>query len=285
MSSLDKALSILSCYSLESSELGVTEVADRLGMPKSSTSRLMKAMAEAGLLEQRPDRTYVPGLLAFQLGNIYQRRLRILTLVDEAVGGLVKKFGLTGYVGVMNGQEVILIGVQQGSYPVRLVLEKGTRIPAQVSGIGMALLSRHSEAKIQKLFPETIRYEETSRVSSTEDIIAQARKVREAGFVTMTGGTYYGFSAIAAAVESTAERQLIGFSLSCPDELLNEVDIREIEQAVASTAYEIGVRTADSYWLTRKPAKLGLKGGQDGKIEEEAGIKSKNSAGRLAGGL
>jgi DNA-binding IclR family transcriptional regulator len=149
----------------------------------------------------------------------------------------------------------------------------------------MALLSRHSDAKIQKLFPETVAYEETGRVTSAEDIIAQARKIRDAGFVTMTGGTYYGFSAVAAAVESAAERQLIGFSLSCPEELLNEVDIREIEQAVASTAYEVGVRTADSYWLTRKPATLGLTGGQDRKIEEEAGPKSKKSIGRLAGGL
>lgn len=258
MSSLDKALQILSCFSLARPELGVSEVAQELGMPKSSASRLMKAMGEAGLLDQeKGSRVYVPGIMAFQLGNIYQRHLKILNLVDEAVTGLVDRFGLTGYIGVLNGADVVLIAVRQGSYPIRMVLEKGTRVPAQVTAIGMALLSRRSDAEIRELFPATVSYEETQKVSSPEEIVSGAARVREAGYATAEGFTFPGFNAIAAAVESVSERQLIGFSLSYPQELLARRDTTEIVQAMLATAHDIGLRTADPYWVTRRPSTTG----------------------------
>lgn len=258
MSSLDKALQILSCFSLERPELGVSEVAQELGMPKSSASRLMKAMAGAGLLDQEKGRrVYVPGIMAFQLGNIYQRHLKILNLVDEAVTDLVERFGLTGYIGVMNGTDVVLIAVRQGNYPIRMVLEKGTRVPAQVTAIGLALLSRRSDAEIRELFPEPVSYEQTNQVTSPEAILSSAARVREAGYATVEGFTFRGFNAIAAAVESISERQLIGFSLSYPQEFLARQDIEEIAQAMLATAHDVGLRTADPYWVTRRPSATG----------------------------
>ena len=44
MSSLEAAVSVLRCYSTTCSELTVTEVANKLSLPKSNVSRLLRSM-------------------------------------------------------------------------------------------------------------------------------------------------------------------------------------------------------------------------------------------------
>lgn len=252
MSSLDKALQILGCFSSERVVIGVSPVAEELGMPKSSVSRLMKSMCEAGLLE-RPigHRGYSPGVMAFRLGNLYQKQHRLPDLVERAVARLVEEFGLTGYTGVLDGTDIVLTGVRQGSYPVRLVLPKGMRIPGHVTAIGLAILAHLPDAKVRALYPAEIHYSETGQTSSAADIIRDVERVRAAGVAAVQGITYPGFNAVGTAVESAEEGQIIGFSLSYPQEIQTPELIADISRRIAEAAREIGASVGDPYWLAR----------------------------------
>ncbi len=252
MSSLDKALAIVSLYATDRVTLTVSEVASDLSMPKSSVSRLMRSMADAGLLEpQAGGRGYMPGVLAFRLGNLYQTQLRIMDLVDEATVELVEKYGLTGYIGVRRGTDVVLLSVRQGRFPIRLVLERGTRVPAHVSAIGQALLSRLSDDTIQALYPVPLRYRETGVTHTPDEIVECVRRVRALGHAALEGVTFHGFNAVSAAVESPIEGTCVGFSLSYPRELLARFDLVELIEAITASAARIGAKTGDSYWTDR----------------------------------
>ena len=50
MSAVGNVARVLRLFTAERSLLSVTEVAELLGLPKSSTSRLLKSMSNAGLL-------------------------------------------------------------------------------------------------------------------------------------------------------------------------------------------------------------------------------------------
>lgn len=255
MSSLEKALQILGCFSSDRVVLGVSAVAEELGLPKSSVSRMMKAMAESGMLEQPPGhRGYSPGVLAFRLGNLYQRRHNVPDLVDRGVARLVEEFGLTGYIGVLDGTDVVVTGVRQGTYPVRLVLPKGTRVPSHVTAIGRAILAHHSPERVRSLFPADVRYSETGQVSTPDEIAAAVAVVRERGIATIEGVTYRGFNAAGAAVGSPDEDQVVGFSLSYPHDVRTSDLVERICARVQETAAEIGSRIGDPFWLERQQA-------------------------------
>lgn len=257
MSSLDKALAIIALFSTDRPVLSVSEVAHELQIPKSSVSRLMKTMAGADLIEVQPGgRGYVPGAFAFRLGNLYQARLRIMDLVDSAIGELVARFGLTGYAGVLTGADVVLLSVRQGHFPIRMVLERGTRIPAHVSAIGQALLSRRSDAEIEALYPVPFRYKETGTSYTPSDILARASEVRALGYSAVEGVTFRGFNAVGAAIESGKENLCVGFSLSYPQELLAQFELDEIIDAIITEATRIGEKTGDAYWAGRSTAPL-----------------------------
>jgi DNA-binding IclR family transcriptional regulator len=254
MSSLDKALQILVCYSADRAVLGVTEVAAAVGLPKSSVSRLMKSMAEAGLLEpSQTRRGYSPGPLAFRLGNLYLKDDKVLDLAERASGRLVEEFGLTSYLGVLDGTDVVLVGVRQGSYPVRLVLPKGMRIPAHVTAVGLALLARLPDEEILRRYPDAVAYSETGQVNSAADILALAQRARADGYARTEGVTYRGFNALAVAVANESDGHLFSFSLSCPQELYTPELQTRMRARMMAEASEIGLTVSDPYWLGRPP--------------------------------
>jgi hypothetical protein len=63
------------------------------------------------------------------------------------------------------------------------------------------------------------------------------------------GRTFSGFSAIAVAVESAAEQQVLGFSLSFPLAALAPDQVRAIAARMIDAAKRIGIRTHDRYWM------------------------------------
>lgn len=258
MSSLESALDILSLFAVDRPAIGVSEAATELGKPKSSVSRIMKAMAEHELLERdRASRAYVPGVLAFQLGNLYHSNLSIKSLVDAAARELVEETGLTFYVALLSGREIVITDVFQGSYPIRLVLPKGARLPAHVTGIGLALLSRLRDDQLQALYPTQVDHQETNVSLTPTDIVKSAATVRDLGYAAVDGSAHRGFSAFAVAVNSPSDQQSVGFSLSYPSELAKTQKMEGIVAAILARAHEVGRRVGDPYWIKRAPGTVG----------------------------
>lgn len=270
MSSLDKSLGILARFTVVRPALSVTEAAVELGLPKSSASRLMKAMAQAGLLERHVGTlAYVPGVLAFQLGNLYHANLAIQSFVDTAVQALVAKFGLTFYVGVLSGQDIVLTGVFQGTYPIRMVLPKGHRLPAQVTALGLALLSRKTNSELRQIYFAQVDHKETNVTLTPDDIVGRAETVRSLGYAAVDGSAHRGFSAIGVAVDSVSERQSIAYSVSYPTDVASTHNMEEIAAAILASAFDVGRRVADPYWISRPqvtgktaPMQFVMKGGE-----------------------
>ena len=65
MTTLSSAADILRCFSADRPHLTVTTAAELLGVPKSTASRLLRAMLEAGFLETvGASKKYRPGFAA-----------------------------------------------------------------------------------------------------------------------------------------------------------------------------------------------------------------------------
>ena len=107
---IERAVAILNAFSAETPELGVTELAERLGLHKSTVHRFLVNL-EAGGLVERNARTarYRLGLRIFELGGLV---LQQMNLWDEALPfleGLVRESGETGHLAVLDGGEAIYI--------------------------------------------------------------------------------------------------------------------------------------------------------------------------------
>lgn len=255
MSSLATGLRLLQRLSPEQPFLRVSEVAGALGLPKSTVSRLLKALAASGLLEREEmGRGYRCGPLALQLGNLYLAQHALLDLVDDALVSLVERFAVTGYAGVLNGTDLVLLRVRQGRAPLRIVYEVGGRVPAHVTAIGMALLARFDDARVRGLYGDTLTYAPMNVRQPVDRFLKELDAVRKRGWAVSLGTTHAGIGAIGAAVASPNEQQPIGFSLSFPLMDADRVRRQEITQAVVAAARAIGARIGDAFWQSHELA-------------------------------
>lgn len=252
MSSLTSGIDILQCFASERPELRVSDVARRLNMPKSTVTRLLKEMLRHGLVEQdRKTRTYRPGPLAFRLGTLYQAHLQILDLVETAVEELVAEFGLTGYIGVLDGTDVVILRVRQGSYPVRFVLEPGYRVPAFTTAIGKALLARMDDATVTEMHPPELHYETTHLDMPIAQLLRELRAARTQGWSEAAERTFTGFGAVGTAVGAADGQQPLGFCLSYPTNTRFDNEKERMVARLISQADRIGRRAGDPHWAGR----------------------------------
>jgi DNA-binding IclR family transcriptional regulator len=249
MSSLESAVSILCCFSPEMPELAVTQVAAQLNLPKSTVSRLLMTMAERHLVEQDVvTRRYRVGLLPLRLGQLYYAHMQVVDLVNAELETLVNETGFTGYAGVLNGADIVILRKKHGRYPVRMVLDTGTRMSAATTAFGKALLARLPDDRLGAMLPsDLVEGKGAARkpVTRLASELALVRKQRWA-----IGDTAFpGMAAIGTAVGSSDDQQAIGFSLSFPDSAVDPAARKSIAKSVVAAARRVAAATADPVWV------------------------------------
>src|SRR5271167_1044545 len=120
--SLERGLAILGCFTPARPVLGIADIADELGMSRSTTHRYVVTLVALGYLEQDAQRKYRLGLRVTDLG------MSALNSVGLAV---------------LDGGEVLFVdrvrGSRQGQHRVDLDLGVGSRLPAYCTALGKLL--------------------------------------------------------------------------------------------------------------------------------------------------
>ena len=139
---IERAVSILNAFSPEDPELGVTELAERLGLHKSTVHRFMVNLDAAGLVERNP-RTgrYRLGLRIFELGGLVMQQMNLWDEALPFLEGLVHDTGETGHLAVLDGGEAIYIERVEARRALRVPSAIGRGYPAHATNLGKVLLA------------------------------------------------------------------------------------------------------------------------------------------------
>ena len=135
LSSVTTAVRLLKLFSVQDYELGISELAKRLGVAKSTVHRLASALLDEGLLEQNPENNrYRLGVALFGLGTLVRRRMEV---VSEAKAYLTDLRSLTGEnvrLAILTGANVVYVNDFESPHPVRLRSSIGLSMHRPVGG-------------------------------------------------------------------------------------------------------------------------------------------------------
>jgi IclR family acetate operon transcriptional repressor len=166
LGSVRNAARVLRAFSGADQELGVTDLAHRLGLSKSTAHRLVATLAVERLLEQdvRTGR-YRLGLALYELGttvtehvDLHQAALPVLTTLRHSTGEMV-------HVAVLDWLEVVYVERLESHHMLPVFRTVGHRLPAHVTSSGKVLLAalprpvlltRLSEVDLEARTPQTI---------------------------------------------------------------------------------------------------------------------------------
>lgn len=183
MSSLQNALRILSSLQDSRPVLRVTGLSEQLNIPKSSVSRLLREMVEARIIERDAGgRGFRAGPELLRLGTLYKSRFPLDTVLGDELSALVSAFPATAYVGVLDGIDLVIMRRIEGPYPVRFILEPGSRSPAWETAVGRILLARRLADEIGPRLPERMVNPQRGFDISREEMVAELAQARASGY-------------------------------------------------------------------------------------------------------
>lgn len=134
-----KVLAILGAFDAARPQLTLTELAERSGVPLSTTHRLVGELEAWRALSRAPDGRLRVGPRLWELGQLAPDRLR-----EQAHPWLQELFGSTGenvHLAVRDGLEVLYVDKVYGRRAVPIVSRVGGRLPMHPTGVGKALLA------------------------------------------------------------------------------------------------------------------------------------------------
>jgi DNA-binding IclR family transcriptional regulator len=140
--SVGKALALLDAFENIDTSLGVSELARRTHLPKSTAFRLLAILEQRQLVERQGTR-YCLGTRLFELGHRVSY-CRPRSLRDSAVPFLSDLYELTHetvHLGVLDGTDVLYLEKLFGHQRVKAPSAVGARVPAYCSALGKALLA------------------------------------------------------------------------------------------------------------------------------------------------
>jgi DNA-binding IclR family transcriptional regulator len=131
---------VLDAFRARDVYLGINEIARRTDLPKSTVSRLVKEMHEAGFLERKAQKVGL-GLQMFEWGERASRRRSLRQVALPFMADLREATHQTIHLAVLDGTEVVYVEILHREGAPRLPSRVGGRLPAHATGVGKALLA------------------------------------------------------------------------------------------------------------------------------------------------
>src|SRR5260221_14293453 len=121
LSSVANSIRLLTSFSGEENELGITTLATRLRLAKSTVHRLATTLTGAGFLEQNDETgKYRLGVALFELGALVRRRMDVANEARPQLRELLEKTGETGQVRIVRHYRVLHVYEVESPHANRL---------------------------------------------------------------------------------------------------------------------------------------------------------------------
>jgi DNA-binding IclR family transcriptional regulator len=234
---VDRALAILQWFDERTPDLSIAEVAGRLGVHRSTATRLLAALERQGFVELEPTSgRYRLGLRLVSLAGLVLNRYPVRTLAGTVLRELRDDTGETAYLGLLDGREVIYID-QASSRRVAVNVDwVGCREPLTVGATGFLLLAFQPPDVVDDLVRNATG--NGPRIPSELERAA----IRRDGYVVRTSTDAEGISGVAAAVRDASGTTIAAITVGGPTHRVGEHLDAEILPAVVRAAAVVSER-------------------------------------------
>ena len=139
LSTVVKTLRVLEAFSYAQPVLGVSELARKLDMGKSSVHRALTTLHEHGYVVKTPDDRYRLGLKLHEMGQLVVSGIRLHEVAHEFLDRLRHQTSETVHLAVLDKTEVVYIDRLEAADAMRMFSKIGRRMPVHTTSSGKCL--------------------------------------------------------------------------------------------------------------------------------------------------
>ncbi len=251
--SLERGLAILGCYTQQRSVLGIAELADELGMSRSTTHRYVITLVALGYLEQGASRKYRLGLRVTDLGMAVLNSTGLREASRAPLEELRHRTSYTASLAVLDGSEILYVerarSYRRGQHKIDLNLRLGSRLPAYCTAMGKVLLANLPEAEQRDLLANpTLTRRGPNTITTKKALRTELELVLDEGIAVNDEELAPGLVAIARPVRNAQGEVLAAIGLAAHTSMIaSEEMVDQFLPHLLATADDISTRIGYRY--------------------------------------
>jgi DNA-binding IclR family transcriptional regulator len=241
--SVDRAAALLLALGESPGAAGVTELARRLGLHKSTASRLLATLERRGLVEQ-DDETgkYRLGLVVIRLAERAERTLDLRGLALPELERLARLTHETTSLGVLDGDQLMTVAQVDGPNLVAVGDWTGRATPLHCVAPGKVIMAALAEREVVRIVKRGLPRHTERTIVDLEPLLEELARIRRRGYATAIGEFEPGTNAVAAPVHDARGQVIAAVDVWGPTFRLTPRRIPELAAQVRETAAAISVR-------------------------------------------
>lgn len=245
--SVDRAIGILKTFSLQAQEQTLGQVAERVGLSKPTTYRLIATMRQHGLISQRDDtKTYSLGSEFLVFAAIRSRQSGLLDLAIPVIRQIRDKVNETTSLAIRVGDVRVNMHQLESLQAVRRGAYSGEPSPLY-AGASKLLLAFMGDGDIADYIARTTFQPFTATTITQPDLLwREIRKIRKRGYAESRHERFVGAASLAAPVRDSVSGVVAAIYASIPEErytkALRQLCLDALLDGAARVSTELGYR-------------------------------------------
>lgn len=236
---------VLDLFAIERPEWGVSEVAEAIGIPRSSAHALLSSLVEIGLLHCRSRGRYRIGWRVVELGETLRGTVDVRSAAAPVLQDLVDRFGETSHLAVMERYRVLYVDKVIGTHVINVVGARvGAHLEPHCNAVGKILLAHRAPEEIARFVTnKPLRRLTPSTITNPRALAHELETVRKAGCAFDQAEAVTEVHCVAAPVRDEMGAVIAAISMTVPASRFAPAR-NEYKRAVIAAASEISKRIA-----------------------------------------
>jgi len=243
LSSVANALRLMKVFSDEEPEIGISALAQRLGLAKSTVHRLAATLMDAGMLEQNAESgKYRLGLAVFELGALVRRKMDISSEARPFLRTLRDQTGETIHLAVLDHASVLYINKMESLQAIRMSSNVGARAPVHCTGDGKALLAFQAEEIVDRIIKSGLPARTPNTITDPKALRRDLETIRARGYAIDDEESEIGMRCVAAPIRAHSGAVIASLSIAGPTHRVSRKILLSYARDVIGAADSISQR-------------------------------------------
>ncbi len=180
VSMVERMTLVLAAFDAASPRLTLAELADRTGLPRSTTHRILEQLVELRWLEHG-GQSYSLGLRALELGGLAVAHHELREIAVPLLSELHQRTGTIASLAVLDRRDVVFIERQGQGLSSDVITRVGGRAPAHATAAGKAMLAWTDDGLLRSSYPPRLPTRTPRTITTLEALRQDLAQIRGRG--------------------------------------------------------------------------------------------------------
>ncbi len=238
--SVGRAFSILEQFSSDERALGVTNIAKRVGLHKSTCFGLLHTLQQLGYIQHDAESgQYSLGLKAFELGQAYIGGMDLRNVTHPFLLEVVERTKETVHLVVPEGRRAVYIDKVEAPHAMSISSRIGQEASLHCTAVGKVLLAHMRDDDRAKVVSEGLQRFTQQTITDEDQLREHLQRVRECGYAIDDQEREVGLRCVAAPIFNARKQAVAAISICGTSPRITREKLDELSQIIKESAQEI----------------------------------------------